>query len=188
MRSTPEHVESMYRTMDETSRVAASVSPVGLNAHATTGPHPYNWAEVLRHAPDSAVRALINKLSAMSGFGIPVDTTTLLDYSAAVLGGRGNSHTGKRIVLVASSMRIDHFAFLALIGSASDDELQASLVADLRRNLNIVGGVGATKTLAAIRLQLGDHAGDTSIAPHYVADVVSMMGLRRALNWYGGPL
>lgn len=177
---------SMYRDLERISRVSWSTSPVGLNANATSGPRPYNWLQVLSKAPAESTRLFIGKLNAASNFGLPTDSLTILDYSALMLGGRGNPHTPKRIMAFAASIRMEHFVFLANLGHASSEFGQEDLLLDVIENIGVVESTSAVDSLNQIRNQLGEHAGDTDIAPHYVADVVSLMGVKRTLSTFRG--
>lgn len=179
-------VASMYRDLELISRVSWSTPPQGLNAHATTGPRPYNWMQVLGEAPPESRRLFIGKLNAASTLGLPTDTVTLLDYSVMTLRGKSRRSASSQILAVAAGTCMEHFVFLALLGHASSEDGQESLLEEIGANLGHVVNTNAVNALTRIRDQLGDSARDTSIAPHYVADVVSQLGIRRVLSHFGG--
>lgn len=176
-----------YARLSAISDLSWSTSPSGLNAYATSSARPLTWYNLLSGLDEASYKRFLSRMSAASESALVTDTLTAVDYAAH--DAEGHPRRGYEVIPYLVSLPYAKFRFLVTVGHCSSMEGQEALVGTLLRNLPSMNPGECdrlTQTLTAVRATLGEHAENKMLAPHYVADVVSLVGVSNVIKLYGG--
>lgn len=174
--------------LSEVSALSWSTSADGVFAPATSHYHPYVWNDVLENVGDTVFGEFIGRLRrAAAESPLAVDTLTAMDVAAAAMETRDHVRRVHRLIPELVEIPYAKFRFLVTVGHGSSHESQGYLVDDLVHHVPTDPRTYEllTDALWRVRATLGDHSRDRRVAPHYVADVVAITGLRNLLRLFG---